>query len=113
MPLFYFQCDNLECDQHGKQFYKLSAPGKLGSTEFWGWIRKQTALVFVSEYIAPEDFVCVFQAATNGLRTSKTAKKPERLFVRRADLERYPYLKELVIEKQGGQQYAVPVLFHT
>ena len=52
--------------------------------KFWQWCR-ETALkghkVFISEYQAPQDFVCVWQKEiTNSMNTTKTYKPIEKLF---------------------------------
>lgn len=55
---------------------------------FWNWCRKQVELghkVFVSEYQAPEDFVCVWeQVLTNSMHQTNTKKPIERLFIHKS-----------------------------
>lgn len=67
--------------------------GDFDSNAFFDWCRKQTELVVVSEYDAPDDFQCVanfnrrskFQGGTKG----KGCGKAERLFVRRNQMEMF------------------------
>lgn len=53
--------------------------------EFWKWCRekcKEGHQVFISEYSAPNDFVCVWQKEIqSGLNTNSTKKGIEKLFV--------------------------------
>lgn len=53
---------------------------KFDTVKFWDWARDQTVVVFVSEYQAPEDFICVFEKRISGLRT-KGVKPQEKLFL--------------------------------
>lgn len=59
---------------------------------FWQWCReKQKAghRVFISEYNAPDDFVCVWQKEIqSGLNTNTTKKGVEKLFVHESAVER-------------------------
>lgn len=54
-------------------------------TEFWQWCRdkcKEGHKVFISEYNAPDDFVCVWKKEIqSGLNTNSTKKGTEKLFV--------------------------------
>jgi DNA adenine methylase len=56
----------------------------LNHAEFWQWVREKSLeghSVFVSEYNAPEDFICVWEKAlSNNLREDK-AKATEKLFI--------------------------------
>jgi DNA adenine methylase len=63
--------------------------------EFWTWVRKTTLdgnKVFVSEYNAPDDFVCVWEKqaksslSANGV-TGKSKTSVEKLFVYNGYLE--------------------------
>lgn len=51
---------------------------------FWEWCRKKSKeghKVFISEYTAPDDFICVWQKeVTNSMNTTKTYKPIEKLF---------------------------------
>lgn len=53
--------------------------------KFWNWCRtkrKQGHLIFVSEYNAPEDFICVWEKeVTNSMNTTKTTRPTEKLFI--------------------------------
>ena len=54
-------------------------------SEFWEWVRTKSLeghSVFVSEYDAPDDFICVWQKTlTTGLSTSESIKAVEKLFI--------------------------------
>ena len=53
--------------------------------EFWEWVRSKSReghSVFVSEYKAPEDFICVWQKTlTTSFSTSESIKAVEKLFI--------------------------------
>jgi DNA adenine methylase len=55
------------------------------SVAFWNWVRALSLLghsVFVSEYEAPEDFICVWEKqVTTTFSTSKDIKATEKLFI--------------------------------
>jgi len=42
---------------------KCTYPGKFDSNSFWNWVREmsKTNVIFVSEYIAPDDFECIYE----------------------------------------------------
>lgn len=52
--------------------------------KFWSWCRKMNDKghkIYISEYQAPDDFVCVFEKQiTNSMNTTKTYKPIEKLF---------------------------------
>lgn len=54
-------------------------------SEFWEWVRTKSLeghSVFVSEYIAPDDFICVWQKdLTTSFSTSESIKATEKLFI--------------------------------
>lgn len=58
---------------------------------FWQWCREKTKAghkVFISEYNAPTDFVCVWQKEIqSGLNTNTTKKGVEKLFVHKSLVE--------------------------
>ena len=58
---------------------------KFNHVDFWQWCRdivKDGSQVFISEYNAPDDFVCVWQKEIqSGLNTNSTKKGIEKLFV--------------------------------
>lgn len=60
---------------------------------FWQWAKNKTREgndVLISEYQAPNDFVCVWQKqVTNAINTTKTYKPIERLFVHESIAYRY------------------------
>ena len=53
--------------------------------DFWEWCRnmnEQGHTVYISEYSAPDDFVCVWQKEiTNSMATKNTYKPIEKLFI--------------------------------
>lgn len=57
--------------------------------EFWNWVRKmsQNNIIFVSEYNAPNDFICIWQKETlanfdsNRKNSSNDKKRVEKLFM--------------------------------
>ena len=60
-------------------------------TEFWQWCRdkvKEGHKVFISEYSAPDDFLCVWsqELSVSVARTGKQKKATERLFVHRSQM---------------------------
>lgn len=56
--------------------------------EFWQWCREKCAeghQVFISEYNAPDDFVCIWsKEIQSGLNTNTTKKGVERLFIHKS-----------------------------
>ena len=54
-------------------------------SEFWEWVRTKSLeghSVFVSEYNAPDDFICVWQKTlTTSFSTSESIKAVEKLFI--------------------------------
>lgn len=61
--------------------------------KFWQWCRYKTREgndVLVSEYQAPEDFVCVWEKkVTNAMNTKNTYKPTEKLFVHESIADKY------------------------
>ena len=58
---------------------------------FWGWCREKAAdghRVFISEYAAPADFVCVWEKALNSSLTKDTGSKKgiEKLFIHESQM---------------------------
>jgi DNA adenine methylase len=82
------------CDPpyNGTKEYKSAIESGFNSGEFWEWCRNQTNLghtVFISEYSAPEDFICIWSQvvksslSANGLiGGSKTSV--EKLFIHKS-----------------------------
>lgn len=72
------------CDPPYAHTTGYSAVGDFDSGEFWAWARAISAnhTVIVSEYVAPEDFVCVAEFATKLDMRDNSGKSPriERLF---------------------------------
>jgi len=76
--------------------YKGTAKYKENKEEFdhdrfWQWCREKTKAghkVFISEYNAPSDFICVWQKEIqSGLNTNTTKKGVEKLFVHKSLVE--------------------------
>ena len=59
--------------------------GKFDTAQFWEWCRTQTAaghIVIVSEYTAPDDFVCIWQhEITTHLNNRNKQNRIEKLFI--------------------------------
>jgi DNA adenine methylase len=73
------------CDPPYKGTTKYKSGG-FDHSLFWDWCRSMVKIghsVFVSEYSAPEDFVCVWEKKVNSSLTKETGSKKnvERLFV--------------------------------
>ena len=64
-------------------------------TQFWEWCRSETYKgndVLVSEYEAPDDFICIWhKEVTNALNTKNTYKPTESLFVHKNIADKYLY----------------------
>ena len=73
------------CDIPYKDTKQYVTSKSFDHEKFWEWCRRMTLRgykVFVSEYQAPDDFVCVWsKEVTNSLNTTKTYKSIEKLFV--------------------------------
>lgn len=58
---------------------------KFGTAEFWDWCRLQTAaghIVIISEYTAPDDFVCIWEHKTKThLNNRAKIDRTEKLFI--------------------------------
>lgn len=69
---------------YGKQTVKFN------HVQFWTWCRtkaREGHKVFISEYKAPDDFVCVWEKSRNGgFNKGKNKEALERLFVHRSQL---------------------------
>lgn len=82
---FIFDSESLiYCDipYHGTKQYSTSK--NFNHDDFWQWCRDMTSnghTLFISEYNAPSDFVCVWEKeVTNSMNTTKTYKPTEKLF---------------------------------
>ena len=77
------------CDPPYKGVKKYSY--SINHDDFWNWCREQTAKgnkVFISEYNAPDDFVCIWQKQiTNAMNLTKTTKPVEKLFVHKSQIK--------------------------
>lgn len=55
---------------------------------FWEWARLCRQPVFISEYEAPKDFICIAEIPTTSKIAAKTSKRAiEKIFIRASDLE--------------------------
>lgn len=71
------------CDIPYKDTKQYSTSNGFDYVLFWDWCRKMSEknLVFISEYQAPDDFICVWEKqVTNSMNTTKTYKPIEKLF---------------------------------
>ena len=74
------KADIVYCDPPYKDTTVVGCCEKFDSDSFWEWVREKskTAKVFVSEQVAPSDFICVWEKKlTDGLGNKKIT---ERLF---------------------------------
>ena len=78
------------CDPPYEGTAKYKATGAFDHDAFWQWCRekcKEGHQVFVSEYNAPDDFVCVWQKEIqSGLNVNSTKKGVEKLFVHKSQV---------------------------
>lgn len=59
---------------------------KFNTSDFWAWCREQskTHIVIISEYVAPDDFVCIWEQETQShLNNRRKVSKTEKLFILR------------------------------
>lgn len=81
------------CDPPYKDTKQYSTSKYFDHDAFWEWCRQMTAKghdVLVSEYQAPDDFVCVWQKqVTNAMNTKNTYKPTEKLFVHGSIADKY------------------------
>ena len=72
------------CDIPYKDTKQYASSKNFNYDNFWNWCRdmgKKGHQVFVSEYIAPDDFECIWEMeVTNSMNTTKTYKPVEKLF---------------------------------
>ena len=72
------------CDIPYKDTKQYASSKNFNYDNFWNWCRgmsKNGHQVFVSEYIAPNDFECIWEMkVTNSMNTTKTYKPIEKLF---------------------------------
>ena len=80
-----FENSIIYCDIPYKNTKQYSTSKNFDHNKFWQWCRnmtKQGHKVFISEYQAPNDFICVWsKEVTNSMNTTLTYKPVERLFV--------------------------------
>ena len=80
-----FESSIIYCDIPYKGTKQYSTSKNFNHEKFWQWCRsmtKQGHKVFISEYQAPDDFICVWsKEVTNSMNTTLTYKPVERLFV--------------------------------
>lgn len=61
---------------------------KFDNDAFWEWARHCKRPVFISEYEAPKDFICIAEIPTTSKIAAKTSKRAiEKIFIRASDLE--------------------------
>lgn len=81
-------CCIIYCDPPYKGVKKYSH--SIDHDEFWGWCRQKVNeghKVFVSEYFAPNDFVCIWeQELKTAINQTITKKAVERLFVHKSQI---------------------------
>jgi len=68
----------------GTKPYKINLLGKFDSDVFFEWCREQSKYnpVLISEYSAPDDFVCIWEKEmTVNIKKEKTKTSTERLFI--------------------------------
>jgi DNA adenine methylase len=72
------------CDIPYKNTKQYSTSKDFDHDKFWEWCREMSRnghKVFISEYEAPEDFICLWsKTITNAMNTTKTYNPVERLF---------------------------------
>lgn len=79
------------CDPPYEGTADYKAGGRIDHDQFWQWCRDKKAeghTIFVSEYNAPDDFVCVWEKQVNSSLTKNTGAKKatEKLFTLRGNL---------------------------
>lgn len=74
--------DLIYCDPPYAGTTKCGDADCFDTAGFWSWVRERskTATVLVSEYAAPEDFECIWQAEVSGLKRSDGTKNVEKLW---------------------------------
>lgn len=81
------------CDIPYKNTKQYSTSKGFDHDAFWEWCRNKTKEgndVLISEYKAPDDFVCVWQKqVTNSINTKNTYKPTEKLFVHESIADKY------------------------
>ena len=81
-------CSIIYCDPPYKDVKKYSY--HIDHEEFWNWCRNKVAdghKVFISEYNAPEDFICVWDyALKTTINQTITKNATERLFVHKSQI---------------------------
>ena len=72
------------CDIPYKDTKQYATSKDFNHEQFWDWCREKTKeghQIFISEYNAPDDFICVWsKSITNSMNTDKTYKPVEKLF---------------------------------
>lgn len=81
------------CDPPYQDTKQYSTSKNFNHELFWQWCRQMTKDgndVLVSEYQAPNDFVCIWQKqVTNAMNTNKTYKPTEKLFIHESIADKY------------------------
>lgn len=71
------------CDPPYEKTDKTYKEKKFNHSEFWNWCRemkKQGHTIFISEYNAPEDFICVWEKEVSKTHANQKNKSIEKLF---------------------------------
>lgn len=104
LKVVYFCCGSYEkinipdnsviyCDPPYQGTKQYSTSKNFDHERFWEWCRFMTDKghdVLVSEYNAPEDFVCIWsKKVTNSMNTKNTYYPEERLFVHKSIADKY------------------------
>ena len=83
------------CDPPYANTKQYSISKNFDYDRFWNWCREQTNLgndVIISEYTAPNDFVCIWEKEiTTAMNNTTTLKPIEKLFVHKSISERYKH----------------------
>ena len=62
--------------------------GRFDNNAFWEWARHCRQPVFISEYEAPKDFICIAEIPTISRINAKASRRvSEKIFIRASDLE--------------------------
>lgn len=81
------------CDPPYQDTKQYSTSKNFNHNAFWEWCRQKTKDgndVLISEYQAPQDFVCIWEKkVTNAMSTNNTYKPTEKLFVHESIADKY------------------------
>jgi len=77
------------CDPPYAEVTKDYITRQFDTISFWEWVRdmKSSAMIFVTEYVAPDDFTCVWEENINPVGgTLHGSRQPNKLFVHESQL---------------------------